>query len=155
MSTRSNILTRRRKSDIYSVAVDSPPLPPEEWPDLIEPSLVIPLVTTDPDPDSTIINAGATWSTPPSTVTLVLMAAQVQVSATAPADQSLYQVIKEVPGVDETFEDLALALVYAPLFGYFTYPNDLGRYVPYIFKFVDEYDREHIVKTDVGLITEP
>lgn len=154
MSTKSNIVTHRRKSDIYSVSVDNPPLPPEEWPDLIEPSLVIPLATTDPDPDSTIVQLGALWSTPPAPVTFVTMAAAVQVSPTPPVNEGVYNVIKEVGGSEEMVEDLGLGLVYSSLFGFFT-PSDVGKYVPYIMKFIDEYDREHIVKTDVGLITAP
>lgn len=144
---KSNILKVRRKSEITEASSDAPP--PASWPSLIEPAELDPVVTTDPDPDSTIVQATASWTTPTATVTLVFMAADVQDSATAP--DSGYEIIKEVPGVDETFEDLGLGSVYAGLFGFFI-PSDAGRYVPYRIKFVDEYAREQIVKTDVGII---
>lgn len=142
---KSNILKVMRKSEIVEASED----PTASWPSLIGLAELFPVVTTDPGQDSTIVQATASWTTPTSAVTLVFMAGAVQDSATAP--DSGYEIIKEVPGVDETFEDLGLGSVYSGFFGFFV-PGDAGRYVPYRIKFVDEYDREQIVKTDVGII---
>lgn len=149
MIIKSTISKTRYKTEVERFVGDNP-LPPEEWPTLIEPSTLFPVATTDPDPESTIVQANGIWTTPTATVTFVMMAAEVQISPTPPA--SGYQIIKQVPGVDESFEDLGLRDVYAGFFGYFV-PSDVGKYVPYIMKFTDEYGREEIVKTDVGIIT--
>lgn len=148
MSVKSNIIKNRLISEAAQL-VSNIPLPPENWPTLIEPSNVDPVVTPDPDPESTLVQSNASWTAPTSTVTFVLMMAEVQVSSTPPVGG--YQIIKQVPGVNQSYNDLGLRDVYASFFGYFVL-SDAGKYVPYIMKFVDEYGREIIVKNSTAEI---
>ncbi len=152
MSTKSNILTSRRKSDVYPLEIT---LPPEEWPTLLDTpeAFFVPAFLDESEPieDQTIISSGASWTAPTSTVTFVLMAADVQDNETPAPDDSQFQIINEVDGIDGSFVSEDLGLVYKDLFGPFVL-SDLGKYVPYIMKFVDQYNRESVVKSGSSVI---
>lgn len=152
MSVKSNILKQRLKSDSGQF-VSTTPLPPEEWPTLTDSQMYALIVDEiEPLPDLSVIGVSASWTHPTTQVTFVLMMAAAQDNPTPlPED---YETILQVNGNLDGFGETQVTNTYVSFFGEFTL-SDLGRYVPYIIKFTDQYGREDVVENSVTQIIAP
>lgn len=137
---------------MFSVAVYNPPIPEESWPTL-ESSDFSAVISIEIGEDLTIIGSDASWSEPTLTVNFILLAAPVQEDQSPMPSEESFEIIKQVPGDELSFEDLGLGDTYVSFFGEFSI-TDVGRYVPYMMKFTDEYGREVVVSSDVSIIVQ-
>ncbi len=135
---------------MFSVAGDNPPIPEESWPTL-ESSDFSAVISVEVGEDLTLIGSAASWSEPTLTVNFILLAAPVQDDQSPMPSEESFEIIKQVPGDELSFEDLALGDTYVSFFGQFS-TTDVGRYVPYMMKFTDEYGREVVVSSDASII---
>lgn len=134
MSTKSNILTRRRKSDIYSVVEDIP-VPPEEWPTIsnvsvagaVDAGVLVQLI------------AEATWTIPSTSgMTISVLMAPFQNDSTIP-DISVFVQMVSISADLLTMSEF-LNTVYTDEFG----TPSAGQFIPYAFRFTDQYARTNI-----------
>jgi len=145
LNVRSNILTSRRKSEIFQFEGSTPPPPAEQWPVVTDANAGI-----SDDLGMLVFSMTTVWETPPATVTFHGFAAAPQVAATPLPDISQYVEFATAPG-SALVSSTDITAAYVDEFGTFV----AGQFIPVYYYFEDEYDRQEIVFNEAVEVIAP